>query len=757
MKAFIVLSNSVLYLFKSEDLLDLLEVIPLYQPNNESGNTVKFAMVQYIDARVNNLFGSSNALRRAAVDSSYDFPESLFDLNAMRVNMLLLGEALDCFEDTFSEEVTAKEKDKYGALSALLGEGKSVSWLLHQLSCKPISIEKLSQALVSQSMVKNSSEAGLFLEVMVQRGFLSHSSPDLLKEAVSVTESSNTSASIYFSPPSLSSYNTIKGAEEYAFSIVFGDEKSPHSFRCFSSQECDEWILSCRTAVEQLWTVYLKGDSMDVDYKNLKLDSYFRDVTMRNKANGPTKVLLLAETKEAGDSYSKYALHEVSRVQMVAEASGFNISLMVEAVTVSIMDNDPSELVLLRLRDLSISIEQMGGEVARIATAITVQDVTMDNQLLSPTFSVAIYPRRTEDATSSGKLLQLHGLLQKGDQFPSLHIYFQQKLHFESGSIAGLLSGSKQYTDLLYFDIATLWVSPLVLNLEEEVLVRLVRLYQKIREQTGSKRINIGGNSKKAGVPFSLARGALLPASRQLESSSLRVYLEHESEISSARGIHFTILHLHPIDVVMSFRPSAKFQTSALEQSFIAVITQLNSARICLNALIVENAFGSAAFIMDVISKHYMYGMWKQIRVAIGSSDGFEGSVGLITNLGTGVYDLFYEPIGGLLGEKDGFLNGLSRGASSLASRTIGGTSAFTSQLTGTLGKGMSLLTLDNDFQHGRTMRRLNKSKNVAEGIREGTRDLGKNIMDGVVGVVSEPYKGWESGLTLVSHIVHFF
>lgn len=80
------------------------------------------------------------------------------------------------------------------------------------------------------------------------------------------------------------------------------------------------------------------------------------------------------------------------------------------------------------------------------------------------------------------------------------------------------------------------------------------------------------------------------------------------------------------------------------------------------------------------------------------------------------MYDLFYEPIDGLLDENSSFLDGLSKGGKSLATRTIGGTSAFTSTITGGLGRGVSMLTLDSNFQRLRNSRRLTKSTTVSEG-----------------------------------------
>lgn len=120
--------------------------------------------------------------------------------------------------------------------------------------------------------------------------------------------------------------------------------------------------------------------------------------------------------------------------------------------------------------------------------------------------------------------------------------------------------------------------------------------------------------------------------------------------------------------------------------------------------------------------------------------------MGLVANLGTGVYDLFYEPIDGLLDEHGSFLTGLSKGGRSLASRAIGGTSAFTSKITGGIGQGVSFLTMDQTFYRNRAKRRMNKAASVREGVYLGTKELGKSIVEGVSGIVVSPLRGWEAG-----------
>jgi hypothetical protein len=750
-KVYCWLCVHIIYVFKNEHGNDLIGVIGL---SRETEFSLQVVSISRIDAR-KDLFSSTSFRHLERFKSSsgvekLEFPDSFFDANVMRINILYIGQYLAYFDDfdapglrekeaLASFEVDRRDTRRKDRLSRLLLVGVSMDTLFKHMCSKPMLIDLLESALVNLTIVENTSAAVRLIVIMRERGLVTSSSPftpmtgdyTLLLDPTSI---------VYLCPPSLTFEKNeldMDSLEDCAFVLNMGDEEI-NSFKCFSAIDFIEWITVSRHSIEDAWIKYMQGRrAVESDYS---MDSFYSDVSMRSKSDGPTKVLEITEhiRKKAAMAIDT---QDVPLLGSASEYGGFCISIAIEAVTVTIMDADPSELALLRLRDFNISIEQIDGAVSRIATAITVQDIQIDNQLLNPVFPLCGHPRRTRKASASEKL-QLPGLLQKGDEFPSLHIFFQQKLHFESGSIAGLLSGDAQYTDLLYFDIATLWMAPLHIDIEEEVVVRFTRLCQKVRDQ-----LSLKGGSKLTPASSSVDSAAAALTMNEFRSAGLLTYSRHESEMSSARGIHFTVLHLHPIDVVMTFRPSSRFSTTALEQSYLTVIAQLNSARICLNALIVENAFGSAVLLLDVAYKHYMQGMWRQISIAIGNSDSYEGSVGLITNIGTGVVDVFYEPIAGLLGEKDGsFLNGLSRGASSLASRTVGGTSAFASQLTGTLGKGMSLLTLDSEFQHIRTIRRLNKAKNISEGIVEGTRDLGKNIVDGVVGVVTEPYKGWESG-----------
>ena len=60
--------------------------------------------------------------------------------------------------------------------------------------------------------------------------------------------------------------------------------------------------------------------------------------------------------------------------------------------------------------------------------------------------------------------------------YPSLHIYLQQKYDKEGNA----LSAFENTASLTYFDIFSLWVAPMQLDVDEEFLVRVFRFVNSI-------------------------------------------------------------------------------------------------------------------------------------------------------------------------------------------------------------------------------------------------------------------------------------
>jgi hypothetical protein len=63
--------------------------------------------------------------------------------------------------------------------------------------------------------------------------------------------------------------------------------------------------------------------------------------------------------------------------------------------------------------------------------------------------------------------------------------------------------------------------------------------------------------------------------------------------------------------------------------------------------------------------------------------------VSLVSNLGTGVYDFFYEPAQGLVRSPQDFGKGLAKGTTSLFKNSLSGIFNTAAKISSSLGKGI--------------------------------------------------------------------
>ncbi|RYH29744.1 hypothetical protein EON65_07470 [archaeon] len=606
---------------------------------------------------------------------------------------------------------------------------------------------------------------------------------------------------LFFRPPALcpelaaamqqhDSKNSSEGADvtaeddQFGFSLIVPGSK--YNFRCASEMEYLGWLQACRQSVELAWKEIILGNK---SISNLSVEDFQATVNIKVRADGSTKVIEIVENessikkvsqtrgkphkrsstssllmpllnrgkrllRQAGSANS--AVEEWSVEAVDKDSELLAVSFSIKAVSLSVIDTAPQEILYLGLNDIHMTVVRYFDAVQ---FSVTVRNIQVSNQLLNPTFPVLLFARRLKE-TQSGKLM-LPGLntdlYSDTYTFPTLHLYLKQRYHSinpETG-LPLVTDNDQNHQKLWYFDLFTLWLAPLQLAVDEEIIMRVIRYGWGIRNAVMKKTTN-SKSLKETGGAVSLQSSKFLQTEldyrdisqyhKQFLQAATSSFESYAYRVKKALNLYFGLLQLHPLDVTLNFRPSPEVQISNAELAAMSIISQLDAARLCLNALIAENAFGSTTIISEIIIKHYRASFWRQFHKLIGATDIVEGSVGLVANIGTGFYDLFYEPIDGLLDSNSSFLNGLSKGGKSLASRAIGGTSAFTSTITGGIGKGVSLLTLDSDFQRNRSLRRFNKTTSVSEGLMVGTQELGKNIMEGVTGIVVAPYKGWESG-----------
>jgi vacuolar protein sorting-associated protein 13A/C len=115
---------------------------------------------------------------------------------------------------------------------------------------------------------------------------------------------------------------------------------------------------------------------------------------------------------------------------------------------------------------------------------------------------------------------------------------------------------------------------------------------------------------------------------------------------------------------------------------------------------------------------------------------------GLVVGVTEGVEAFFYEPFQGAIQGPGEFAEGLALGCKALLGHTVGGAAGALSKITGTLGKGMAALTLDEEFKQKRREMLTKRPHDVTEAFARSGKGLVMGFFDGVTGVVTQPIKG---------------
>uniref|UniRef100_A0A0K0FDI7 Vacuolar protein sorting-associated protein 13A (inferred by orthology to a human protein) n=1 Tax=Strongyloides venezuelensis TaxID=75913 RepID=A0A0K0FDI7_STRVS len=159
-----------------------------------------------------------------------------------------------------------------------------------------------------------------------------------------------------------------------------------------------------------------------------------------------------------------------------------------------------------------------------------------------------------------------------------------------------------------------------------------------------------------------------------------------------------------------------------------------------------KNAFMDFGKLSSEIQSHYMSQALKQFYVLVLGLDIIGNPFGLVRDLSSGVEDLFYQPITGFVQGPEEFAEGIAIGVSSAFSHTIGGVSGAAGRITGTLGKGVAALTMDEDYQRKRQEELNRRPQTFGQGMARGVKGFGAGIIDGITGVATKPIEGAKEG-----------
>ncbi|CAH8840542.1 unnamed protein product [Trichobilharzia szidati] len=238
----------------------------------------------------------------------------------------------------------------------------------------------------------------------------------------------------------------------------------------------------------------------------------------------------------------------------------------------------------------------------------------------------------------------------------------------------------------------------------------------------------------------------ILITSKLIDSPVVQAHLQEGN-----RSI-FDNFHISPIKVHVSFSltGSTEGKSSAFPSEVLNLFLQsLGVALTEVQDVIFKLAyFERQACIMTVnqmtleMSRHYVSQGIRQMYVLILGLDVLGNPFGVLRGMAQGVEDLFYEPVKGAVLGPEEFAEGVALGVRSLFGHALGGAAGAVSRITGTIGKGIAALTLDEEYKRKRREQLARRPETFGAGLAQGGRGLVMGVFHGFTGVVTKPVEG---------------
>ncbi|KAN0027586.1 hypothetical protein ACTFIU_010554 [Dictyostelium citrinum] len=215
------------------------------------------------------------------------------------------------------------------------------------------------------------------------------------------------------------------------------------------------------------------------------------------------------------------------------------------------------------------------------------------------------------------------------------------------------------------------------------------------------------------------------------------------------KKMYFESLDIEPISMFLTFDLSNKSGSIAsLEQAPMVkafrrigfVIVSFQHAHIFLHGFSLSHAFGSNEELLAPIFNHYFSEGLSEVYKILGAFNLFGNPVGLVTNFGIGFKEFFVSMGKGLVGNS--FTDSFGQGSKSLAKHSVYGIFDSGAKLTGSAGKVLSTLSMDQRYILERQYIIGESPNTFMQGLILGGRAAKTAVYRGFSGFVRLPYEG---------------
>lgn len=434
-------------------------------------------------------------------------------------------------------------------------------------------------------------------------------------------------------------------------------------------------------------------------------------VALNVVADGPTQSLVITNYDESVSIYKQQQLSASTNSIPSTDKDGFEVveedsdvftklTFDIEGIGISLINTRLQELCYITLRGLELRFNDT--DIYQTVSC-KLKWIQIDNQLYGGIYPIVLYP---SVVPQSSKEMTSHP------------------------AFSGSISKVKDTTHgILYIKFATILLQEMSLEIDEDFLFALLDF------------LKIPGASWNTELEDKLCEEI--------------VTLPEPNKTSGDTDIYFEALNIQPTQLNLSFvrteRVNVEDKTSSQNalMFFLNILTMaignINDAPIKLNALFMENVRVPVPVLIQAIQTHYGQAFLYQVHKVLGSADFLGNPVGLFNNISSGVMDIFYEPYQGLIMNDRPQELGISvaKGGVSFLKKSVFGFSDSFAKVTGSIAKGLTMATLDKEFQERRRFnQRRNKPKQALYSFKTGASAFIEGLAYGLSDVAMKPYNG---------------
>ncbi|KAJ0968632.1 hypothetical protein J5N97_025549 [Dioscorea zingiberensis] len=456
---------------------------------------------------------------------------------------------------------------------------------------------------------------------------------------------------------------------------------------------------------------------------------------------------------------------EVNQKQQCEDDFNEMITLHLPFVGVSLMNSSPQELVFASVKDATILLFQSLDQQKFLFQIISLQ---IDNQLPDTPYPIMLTFNNELSGRSSNYLKSKENLVRVQNE--NVNSACDGALE----SIFYLTAARWRRPDpsLISFEYVNLWLAPLCIELDEQIVSSLLDFIRTISSRLQSRTIQNDFQLQTLEYSMSSIR-EFLPTVHDYEQGKYSLlgiskFLETKSNLSlpsvapvgapwqhiyllarRQKKIYIELFELAPIKLSISFssspwmvrnetraetEPFSRVSGASFQRGLMALI-DVEGVPVHLRQLTLEHLMASKESIQEILTRHYTRQLLHEIYKVFGSAGVIGNPMGFARNVGVGIKDFLSVSTQGVVQSPSGLFTGIAQGSKSLLSNTVYAMSSATTQFSKAAHKGIVALAF---HEHTSNM------DGQQKGLDSGNKGLVNEFLEGLTGLLQSPIRGAE-------------